>query len=63
MDNKKLAEWIKENLEFDQLILEFYVEEDPQSGWVHCSYDSDLNRKQSLLAYKDDKHKTQYKSW
>lgn len=63
MDNKKLAEWIKENLEFDQLILEFYVEEDPQSGWVHCSYDSDLNRKQSLLAYKDDSNKVQYKSW
>jgi hypothetical protein len=26
-----------ENCEFDQLILEFYKEGKPTSGWVHCS--------------------------
>ena len=28
------------NCDFDQLILEFWKEEDkdPNSGWVHCSY-------------------------
>jgi len=35
LDNKKLADWIKDNLKFDQLILEFYKDGDPNSGWVH----------------------------
>lgn len=37
-DNKELFNWCKENLKYDQLILEFYKEGVPQSGWVHCSY-------------------------
>ena len=63
IDNKELATWIKENLIFDQLILEYYREGEPTSGWVHCSYSTDLNRKQSLIAYRDDANKTQYKPW
>ena len=35
VDNKELAVWIKENLEYDQLILEFYRDGEPDSGWVH----------------------------
>ena len=38
IDNKQVAEWIRDNLDFDQLILEFYNEGEPQSGWIHCSY-------------------------
>ena len=38
VDNKVVAEWIRDNLDFDQLILEFYNEGEPQSGWLHCSY-------------------------
>ena len=49
IDNKELAKYIKNNLVFDQLILEFYNPDDPSSGWVHCSYSKDENRKQSLL--------------
>ena len=60
VDNKELAEWIKSNLEWNQLILEFYREGEPSSGWVHCSYSTDLNKKQSLIAYRQD-GKTQYK--
>ena len=37
IDNLALAEWIKENLKFDQLILECYMPGNPNSGWVHCS--------------------------
>ena len=37
-DNKEVVEWIIDNLDFDQLILEFYNEEDPNSGWIHCSF-------------------------
>ena len=53
IDNKDLAIWIRDNVEFNQLILEFYTEGDPNSGWVHCSY-SDDNRKQVLSAKKTD---------
>ena len=38
ISNKEVALWVKENCTFDQLILEFYKEGDPASGWVHCSY-------------------------
>lgn len=47
--NKELAEWIKDNLNFNQLILEFVYKDIPKSGWVHCSYVSpDANRNQIL---------------
>ena len=49
IDNKELAKYIKNNLVFDQLILEFYNPDDPSSGWVHCSYSKEENRKQALL--------------
>tara|TARA_Y100000034_G_C6603083_1_gene262408 strand:+ start:76 stop:558 length:483 start_codon:yes stop_codon:yes gene_type:complete len=39
VSNIDLAKWIRDNLEFDQLILEYYnPKEGPNSGWVHCSY-------------------------
>lgn len=47
--NRALGDWIRDNLRFDQLILEFHHPDVPQSGWVHCSYDSDNNRQQSLI--------------
>jgi|TARA_B100001094_G_scaffold200441_1_gene194493 uncharacterized protein YcbK (DUF882 family) len=54
LSNKELAEYIEDNLPFDQLILEFYNGVDPNSGWVHVSYvgDSD-NRKQTLTINKN----------
>ena len=63
IDNKELAEWIRHNLEYDQLILEFYKDGEPDSGWVHVSYNGDDNRKQNLIAYKDDNNKTRYRPW
>ena len=53
LSNRDLAEWIKNNLDFDQLILEFYNGKDPSSGWVHVSYkDSESNRKEVLTINK-----------
>jgi len=49
LDNRSLAKYIKNNLIFDQLILEFYNQDDPSSGWVHCSYNKEENRKEALL--------------
>ena len=59
-DNAELADWIHDNLEFDQLILEFYDPSEPNSGWIHCSYVPDQPRKQFLHAYKSE-GKTKYK--
>ena len=54
VSNKELADWINENLTYDQLILEYWKESDPNSGWVHCSFSLNGNRKQYLRAYKEN---------
>jgi hypothetical protein len=59
-DNAELADWINQNLDYDQLILEFYTPGEPNSGWIHCSYTTDKPRKQFLHAYKSE-GKTKYK--
>ena len=58
--NYDVAKWIEENLEFDQLILEFYTPGITDSGWVHVSYKSEDNRKSVLTAMKEN-GKTIYK--
>ena len=52
--NKDLADWVVSNLDYDQCILEFWNENEPNSGWVHCSYSISGNRKQYLKAQKID---------
>jgi zinc D-Ala-D-Ala carboxypeptidase len=42
-ENKKLFEWIKDNLIFDQVINEYNY------SWVHVSYSKTKNRKQILV--------------
>ncbi len=61
VSNKELADYINENLDYDQLILEYWKESDPNSGWVHCSYSEGNNRKQYLKAFKTD-NGTKYES-
>lgn len=59
--NAELAQWIMDNLEYTQLILEFYTQGIPDSGWVHVSYDPNNLKKQELTATKVA-GKTQYLS-
>ena len=55
VSNKELADWIHYNLNYDQLILEYWKgEDDPNSGWVHCSYSENQKRRQYLKAVKVD---------
>ena len=50
--NAEMFEYIKDNLEFDQLIWEFGNEENPD--WLHISYvDLEKNRKRILKAVRD----------
>lgn len=48
VSNYDLACWIRDNLKFDQLILESYTLGVPSSGWVHCSLVEGDNRNQVL---------------
>ena len=50
--NKEVADFVVKNLEYDQCILEFWNENEPNSGWIHCSFNSAGNRKQYLQAQK-----------
>ena len=62
VDNRELARWIRDNLEVDQGILEFYKDGEPSSGWIHCSYSRNSNRQQWLRAARVD-GKTHYTPW
>ena len=63
VSNQELVIWIDKNLDYDQMILEFWKGPDePNSGWVHCSYKSEGNRKQLLRAYKQD-GRTKYEEY
>ena len=57
--NAEMYHWIKDNLDFDQMILEFGDDDEP--NWIHISYVSpEDNRNRCLKAYKE-KGKTKYK--
>ena len=57
--NAEMYNWVKENLDFDQMIWEFGTDENP--NWVHISYVSpEKNRNRCLLAYKE-KGRSKYK--
>jgi len=58
--NAKGFHFIKDKLEFDQLIWEFGNDENP--SWVHVSYKKGRNRKQVLKAYKQN-GKTKYSNY
>jgi hypothetical protein len=60
ISNKEVSDWVHFNLNYDQLILEYWTGE-TNSGWVHCSFNPENNRKEYLVAYKDN-NKTKYKS-
>jgi len=59
MSNNDMYKYIKENLDFDQLIFEF-PDENGNASWIHVSYvDADTNRKRCLKAIKEN-GKTKY---
>ena len=59
LTNAEMYRFIKEHLDFDQMIWEFGDDDNP--AWVHVSYVSPQeNRNRCLKAYKENK-KTKYK--
>jgi hypothetical protein len=53
--NIKIAYWLQANVDFDQLILEFYNKDDPAGGWVHVSYNEKGSNRKQVLTF-DGKH-------
>lgn len=61
MSNVELANYIKDNCDFDQLILEFYnPDEGENSGWVHVSFKSDGSNRKEVLSALTDGTNTRY---
>jgi len=58
--NKEIFEFVKNSLDFDQLIWEFGDDENPD--WVHVSYTNDVNRGEVLKAYREG-GRTKYKKF
>lgn len=44
--NYELAWWIEQHCLFDQLLLEFWNQDDIKSGWVHVSYNNPEDNRQ-----------------
>ena len=53
-DNYVVSNWIANNLVFDQLILEYFDVVEPAKGWIHCSWSGERNRKEILIASKQN---------
>lgn len=58
LTNIEIFNYIKDYLEFDQLIWEFGTDEEP--AFVHCSWNEGKNRNMILKAYKNSKEETKY---
>jgi zinc D-Ala-D-Ala carboxypeptidase len=59
--NKMIFNYIKDNLEFDQLIWEFGTNDNPD--WVHVSYESTGKQRKQVLKAIRNNGKTQYKTY
>ena len=60
IDNAEVADWVYKNCETDQLILEYYIPGEPNSGWIHASWIDGTPRASFLHAYRSE-GKTKYK--
>lgn len=56
--NADIFNYVREHIDFDQLIWEFGTNENP--AWVHVSYNKGKNRGEVLMAYKENGY-TRYK--
>ena len=54
--NIKVAYWLSNNVDFDQLILEYYDKNDSAGGWVHISYNEKGNNRKQVLTFDGDKY-------
>jgi len=58
VSNYELGIWIRDNLDYDTVLLEFYKEDVPSSGWVHVSYVSEKKNRQRSLKFDGKEYAT-----
>jgi hypothetical protein len=61
LSNTDVFNYIKDNLDFDQLIWEFGNDEKPD--WVHVSYKANGKQRKSILVAKRINNKTTYQKY
>ncbi len=59
--NLEVVYWVQDNLNFDQMIIEYPKNGHPQ--WVHISYVSEFQNRNRILVAKRIKGKTKYLVW
>ena len=57
VNNEELFNFIKDELDFDQVILEYYDGVDPSSGWVHVSYVSNKDNRNRAMTFDGDHYR------
>ena len=57
VSNFDLLLWIYENLEFTELIAEYFNKDDKEAGWVHVAHQKGNNKKVLKLKDKDHHYK------
>ena len=57
VNNEELFNFIKDELDFDQVILEYYDGVDPISGWVHVSYVSNKDNRNRAMTFDGDHYR------
>ena len=58
VSNYELGIWIRDNLDYDTVLLEFYKKDVPSSGWVHVSYISKENNRKRALKFDGKEYTT-----
>ena len=58
VSNYELGVWIKDNLEYDTVLLEFFKKDVPSSGWIHVSYISKENNRKRALKFDGKEYTT-----
>ena len=54
--NIKTAYWLQNNVDFDQLIMEYFDPEDPAGGWIHISYHQEGSNRKQVLTFDGKKY-------
>ncbi len=54
--NIKTAYWLQNNVDFDQLIMEFFDKDDPTGGWIHVSYNENGSNRKQVLTFDGKKY-------
>jgi hypothetical protein len=62
MTNRDIFDYIRKNLDFDQVILE-NLQKDGNGGWVHCAYVNENENRKDVLTMENRNGLTVYRKF